>query len=141
MGTFEQHPQVVALHKDVNDAVVTVIFRANKHETTQNTRKGNTFYCVLGNLSSCDHLDLEKSPSVRETNGTAAGSRYIGRSDRLQSFGYTNCSKVRPSISTLLCIHLRWCWFRSEPDNILYPFSFFCFFFLHFLSFHSGQRH
>lgn len=44
---------------------------------------GNTFYCVLGGLSSCDHLDVEKSPSVGETNGMAAGSRYVGRSDSL----------------------------------------------------------
>lgn len=85
MGTFEQqHPQAVVSHEDINDTVVTVIFRVRKHETTQNTRKGNTFYCVLGSLSSCDHLDLEKSPSVGETNGTAAGSGHIGRSDSLQ---------------------------------------------------------
>lgn len=44
---------------------------------------GNRFSCVLGRLSSCDHLDVEKSPSVRETNGTTAGSRYIGRYDKL----------------------------------------------------------
>lgn len=37
------------------------------------------FRCVLCRLSSCDHLDLEKSPSARERNGKATGSRYIGK--------------------------------------------------------------
>lgn len=45
------------------------------------------FSVVLGRLSSCDHLDLEKSPSVREVNAAAAGSRYTGRDDSLESFG------------------------------------------------------
>lgn len=67
----------------VNGTVVVVVLRAKKHETTQKIQKGNTFYCVLGSLSSCDHLDIEKSPSVRETNGMAAGRVYIGRSDSM----------------------------------------------------------
>lgn len=73
------------------------------------------FYCVLRSLSSCDHLDLEKSPSVRETNGTATGSRYIGRSKNLQSIG----SKLQ-QISTLLCIP----GLRLESDNTLDPLPF-----------------
>lgn len=114
MGTFEQHWQVVVLYKDIHHTVVSP-FRTKKHETGQNIRKGDMFYCVLRSLSSCDHLDLEKSPSVRETNGTATGSRYIGRSKNLQSIG----SKLQ-QISTLLCIT----GLRLESDNTLDPLSF-----------------
>lgn len=42
-----------------------------------------------------------------------------------------NCSKVRPSISTLLCIHLRWHWTSNlSLTKSLIPFFFFkfCFF-------------
>lgn len=60
-----------------------VLFRVNE---MPKIFTANTFSCVLGRLSSCDHLDLEKSPSVRETNGRATGSRYTGRSDNLQTF-------------------------------------------------------
>lgn len=92
-----------------------------KHEKTQDTRTGNTFYWVLGSLSSCDHLDLEKSPSVRETNGRAAGSRYIGRSDSLQSFW----SKLQQSQTYYFHPTVyppAWC---RTSDNILDPLSFF----------------
>lgn len=43
-------PQEVVLHEDINDTVVTVLFRSKKYEITQNTRKGNTFYCCVRQL-------------------------------------------------------------------------------------------
>lgn len=57
---------------------------------------GNTFSSVLGRLSSCDHLDVEKPPSVRKMNGKAAERRYIGRYDRVQTFR----SKMQVRLST-----------------------------------------
>lgn len=99
------------------------------------------FYCVLDRLSSRDHLDVEKSPCIR---GMAAGSRYIGRSDSLQSFWIQICSKVRPSISPPLCIHLpRSRGLGATLPNLslrkyLIPDSFF--FFTSF-SFHTGCWH
>lgn len=46
-----------------------------------------------------------------------------------------NCSKVRFTISTLLCIHLRWCWtsHRSRPTDSILFFLLFSLF-----TFHSG---
>lgn len=82
------------------------------------------FYCVLCRLSSCDHLGLEKSPSARERNGTATGSRYIGK------------IKKNPvqKISTPLCKP----GLPLESGNKLDHYSFSLF---NFLSFHWGRQH
>lgn len=85
---------------------------------------------MLGSLSSCGHLDVEKSPSVGETNGMATGSRYIGRSDSLQSFG----SKSDPLFPTYCASTCICCWILNLnlttnliPSPFFSPFPFFLF--------------
>lgn len=87
------------------------------------------FSVVLGRLSSCDHLDLEKSPSVREVNAAAAGSRYTGRDDSLESFGsklQLKSNLLFPPFCVSECtdagLHI-----YSKPNDMLDPLSFFSF--------------
>lgn len=44
--TFEQHPQVIMLHKDINDTVVTVIFRTKKAWNNTEHLRGRYVFTV-----------------------------------------------------------------------------------------------
>lgn len=72
-------------------------FRSKKHEIGQNISKCYMFYCALSRLSSCDHLDLEKSPSAIESNGTATGSRYIGKIKKTCAANFHPVVQTRPA--------------------------------------------
>ena len=58
---------------------------------------GNMFFCMLGRLSSCDHLHRGNWAAERKCKANMTGSDL-------------NCNKVRLYIFTLLCILMHWCW-------------------------------
>lgn len=88
---------------------------------------GNMFFCVLGRLSSCDHLDLEKSPGVRKTDSTIPGSSYAGGYVR---HGISACNKLNQI--HVVCYHP-----AVRPPELIPHFkselNMFFFFFLPFL--------